>query len=295
MVRCLESGESRHPCTDVVLHQWPGIADEDRRLRWRAEHHVPEPWVGHLDSAPLLFLSSNPSLSNTRPPIAPSHDDVQPLEHPRSGSGIDHPALWQGLQAPRFAWSDEELVDRFTAAFDVWMPDGVRQILSADGATGHVVVFWRAVKKHAEDLLDRGVVPGVDYALTEVVHCKSRNEDGVANAAVSCVPMYLRSVLSLSPAALIVVLGSQARNGFRKEFGYPDAGLISRPLEIAGRERRIVFLAHPAARSKSKYPRRLTGRELIEAREWVTEHARSAKYSWGADDVVLTKRPRRRT
>src|SRR3954452_12890270 len=65
-----------HPCRKVVVHQWPDAPSEaewgarkrkdwpdlpveERRARWRREHHVPEPWLGHIEQAPLLFVSSN--------------------------------------------------------------------------------------------------------------------------------------------------------------------------------------------------------------------------------------------
>jgi hypothetical protein len=38
------------------------------------------------------------------------------------------------------------------------------------------------VRQRAIELLQRDVRPGVDYALTEIVHCKSKSENGVAEA-----------------------------------------------------------------------------------------------------------------
>jgi hypothetical protein len=171
-----------------------------------------------------------------------------------------------------------------------WMPDGVHQV-SGDGGLGKPVPFWRAVKGLAIELMGRDVVPGADYALTEVVHCKSRREVGVADAAKECIPRYLRRVVALSPAAVIVVLGSHARNGFRSEFNYSDAGIVSPPLEVEDRLRRIVFLAHPAARAKTKYPRRPTGSDLNVVRQWLRKAERAQRYTWEADDVTITRLP----
>lgn len=47
---------------------------------------------------------------------------------------------------------------------------------------GDWVRFWAAVRKQAFRLLGHLAVPGVDYAMTEVVHCKSAGERGVADA-----------------------------------------------------------------------------------------------------------------
>ena len=42
--------DALHPCTTIVS------------LQSGAERHVPEPWCGHIDTAPILFVSSNPSI-----------------------------------------------------------------------------------------------------------------------------------------------------------------------------------------------------------------------------------------
>ncbi len=49
-----------HPCRSVVI--WQGL---DRHV----ERYVPEPWVGHLGSAPILFISSNPSAGPSGAPF----------------------------------------------------------------------------------------------------------------------------------------------------------------------------------------------------------------------------------
>ncbi|WP_196524075.1 hypothetical protein [Nostoc commune] len=35
------------------------------------------------------------------------------------------------------------------------------------------------VRQRAIELLERDVIPGIDYAITEIVHCKSENEIGL--------------------------------------------------------------------------------------------------------------------
>lgn len=51
-----ENSNFRSPCLDIVATQraesWPTF-------------QVPEPWSGNLTTAPILFLSSNPSISET--------------------------------------------------------------------------------------------------------------------------------------------------------------------------------------------------------------------------------------
>jgi hypothetical protein len=61
----------------------------------------------------------------------------------------------------------------------------------------------------ATDLLGRAPVPGQDYALTEVVHCGSGVERGVDEALETCSSRYLKRVISLSPAKLLVLVGTK--------------------------------------------------------------------------------------
>jgi uracil-DNA glycosylase len=173
--------------------------------------------------------------------------------------------------APKPNWSDEEIADRYENAFDVWMRDGVAGVIDEDGRSGPSVRYWTGVRQVTEDLFGGGELrPGRDYALTEVVHCKSRAEAGVGSAVRVCAPLYLPRVVALSPARLIVVLGDYARNAARSVFDYQHPGVLTPPLRLLRRTRRIVFLAHPATRQKTpKYPKRLVGEELTEAQEWL--------------------------
>jgi len=61
LAACLDGGVPGHPCAAIVLNQWDGVSREERLGRWREAHQLPEPWDGHLETAPILFVSSNPS------------------------------------------------------------------------------------------------------------------------------------------------------------------------------------------------------------------------------------------
>ncbi|MCF3607522.1 hypothetical protein L2E81_13290 [Planktothrix agardhii 1033] len=62
--------------------------------------------------------------------------------------------------------------------------------MQTDGTYSRVTQFWAAVRKRAIELLQRDVIPGFDYALTEIVHCKSHHEIGVEQAQEQCVQAY---------------------------------------------------------------------------------------------------------
>ncbi len=204
LLRCKE-GAIGHACSTVV---------EVQSAVPLGQHQVPEPWVGHIESAPILFVSSNPSID-------------EDAEH-----------------AARWSWTTDELVEYFEGRFSERgdAPGGIR-LRKPDGSPGQVVRFWVAVRARAAELLQREAVPGSDYALSEVVHCKSRSEIGVAEASAVCPARYLRRVLDVSGARVIVVLGRVAAAAVRNELGLD---LLDRPVDWHGRA--MVALPHPNAR-----------------------------------------------
>jgi hypothetical protein len=196
------------------------------------QHQVPEPWNGDLQHAPLLFLSSNPALDE---------NEVFPL------------------------WScrDESIEHFFTHRLE----HGAHTVLQ-DGSKKRVP-FWSNVHKRAQELLDGEVSGGVDYALTEVVHCKSRTEKDINKETVNeCVKRYLQRVVELSGAKVIVVMGSKARKAVKDEFRLSDGSMFG-PLHIGQRERYIVFLPHPNAYAPRTFEKCLEKQKLQELRAFL--------------------------
>ena len=222
---CLGGRDDRHPCAAIVASQGSTSS---------AEHQVPEPWSGEIDKSPLLFISSNPSISDR---------DVFPTGD----------------------WPDECIVDFFTHRFGggqrQWIKSGTKGLLR-DGAYGRSTMFWAGIRQRAIELLQRDVVPGVDYALTEVVHCKSRSERGVAEASATCAARYLRRVVGATYAPIVIVLGARARQSVTSEFGIPSDAAIYGPTEIAGKPRIVAFLPHPNARAPRTFEACLADLEL---------------------------------
>jgi hypothetical protein len=150
------------PCRDVA--GWQGLS---LPARW----YVPEPWAGHLGTARILFVSSNPSAGQRGERFDPG----------RHMSRRD---------------SDEDLFAAADGAFDDPSFPGItggryRRDRSGRRA-GPAVAFWRWTQAIARELLGREPAPGEDYALTEVVHCGSQGEAGVAAALGTCTSRYLR-------------------------------------------------------------------------------------------------------
>jgi hypothetical protein len=210
---------SRLACSRVVGVQsgapWP-------------EHQVPEPWNGELETARLLFISSNPAIDSRE-------------------------------RYPTSSWTDAERIDFFTHRFSggrrAWT-DGFRTLLK-DGhfdTAPRAGKYWAEIHQRAIELLGPGARPGVDYALTEVVHCKSSGNHGVKEARAECASRYLEPVLEAArSSAVIILIGKQAWAVFSDRYGSPPCFGLAKRVTIAGRERMTISIGAP----NSSQPRRL--------------------------------------
>jgi len=111
--------------------------------------------------------------------------------------------------------------------------------------------------------------PRHDYAVTEVVHCKSKGEHVVAEAQGECVARYLGPILDASGAkvvVVVVVLGARANAAL----GAWPIGLHG-PVDLGGRERLVLCSPHPNTRRKRR-------RSVL----WklTTEHSKFRRYSF---------------
>jgi hypothetical protein len=237
VARCL-NGDLDHPCSRIVRSQGVNLS----------EFQSPEPWSGHLSVAPILFLSSNPSIGSA------SYD-----------------------QYPRATWDDESISAYFEHRF------GGHRLSSVDQGIYHIspgaaraargIRYWIAVRARAAELLGRSpsqVVAGTDYALTEAVRCKSRSEFGVAEALATCVGEYLEPTLAASVAQVIVVLGRVAKRAVCGMYGLEPDKLVHGPILIGDRQRLVVFLPHPTGFARRKtFSGCLHPSELEQLRGWL--------------------------
>lgn len=182
--------------------------------RIAGEFQPPTPWVGRLSEAPILFIGSNPNISGT--------------EH-----------------YPKVGAEDEEVISFFDRAFegeDAQIRDGIRPRKS-DGSSW--VRTWAGVRGRARELLDREPRPGRDYAMTEIVHCRSWDEIGVDKARDHCADLYLDRILKVSPAKVIIGFGAHVNQWLSQRWDLNE-GLLSR-VTIQGIIRFVALLPHPTS------------------------------------------------
>lgn len=233
--QCFERNGSANPCYKIVRSQGIQIL---------ASHQLPEPWSGRLEAAPILFLSSNPSIEN---------------------------AGQETEEYPRLSWPNADIEDffrnRFGGGLRNWIADGVRFLRSDGSYSPEYVRFWAFVRSRSKELLQReNVVPGVDYALSEVVHCKSQKEFGVDEALQECTNRYLTRVIASSGAKVIVVLGDKAKTAVTNWLGAPASGPVHGPLKIGNRERLLTFIPHSNARVQRTFAKCLCPSDLSRLR-----------------------------
>jgi hypothetical protein len=204
---CLDGGDVSHPCRKIVHSQ---------RVNSKDLFQVPEPWVGQIDVAPILFVASNPSI------------------------GDDQHAC--GSASNGLIWESHQLA--FGGGRRTYIIDGIKTT-KPNGAPGHIVRYWCSIRARARELIPaRPVVPGTDYAITEIVHCKSKGEHGVSEAADECARRHFDAVMAVSAARVIVALGAFA---WRKFLGNSAPPATPIRQMYGGRERILVFLPHPSS------------------------------------------------
>ena len=206
ITRCPELAIARtdraHPCSKIA-----GVQPSD-------VYQVPEPWSGHIEEAPILFISSNPSINED--------------EH-----------------FPTPLWSQTDTIDYFQRRFD-------RDAGYVSEQAYKKVPFWREVRARAKEILKREAVPGHDFALTELAHCKSRKEQGVREALPLCLERWFAALMEYSGSKIVILLGASARDTCAQLWKLDRRESVHFDIPIAGRNRAVVILPHPNARGKRK-------------------------------------------
>ncbi len=213
---CLAPGGEKLPCHRVVT--WQGQAAGGLR-------YVPEPWSGHLDRAPILFVSSNPGADVEGAPISDA--------------------------SYTSAWETQEIVSCCDDAFERWRKPGIIDGIYLSDKFGNrgakPIRYWLWARARARELLQRQPVPGVDYAMTEVVHCGTQHEAGVTDAFATCADRYFERTLRATPAAVVVCVGGWAKAGFKRTFNIGIPEHIWGPGDVGGHVRLILAVPHPGA------------------------------------------------
>jgi len=235
---CL-GGAADHPCSKIVRSQGAHSV---------ADFQSPEPWSGHITQAPILFLSSNPSISHVE------YDEY-----------------------PHATWEDAAIVDYFENRFGgsplSSVADGIYNRLPGGERAARSTRYRVGIRARAAELLEmkpHEVRPGFDYALTEIVRCKSRGEEGEPEALSTCADRYLEPTLEASAATVIVVVGAHAAKAIRWRYQLEPGKVHYGPLHIEQRDRMLTLIPHPTGRApRKKLAGCLSPEELHSLKRWL--------------------------
>lgn len=204
-----------HPCNEII--------DFQRTQGAKVINHfqIPEPWSGDIINAPILIISSNPAYSNIE--------------------------LY-----PNLSWPDPMIADFFINRFKdrghsySWVFNN--KVLNKDGTRGKSVRYWASIRKRVEELLGYIPKPGIDYCITELVHCKSSQQIGVASALPECTKRFLSGKNNVSGAKIILAIGSFVRDYFKRNNNFNGI--------------QVIYLPHPNAFEPKKLSAHYTEQEI---------------------------------
>ncbi len=189
-----------NPCRSIVQWQLDKHESIDNSSHEPKDFlHCPEPWAGNLTEARVIFLSSNPSFNEKEnfPTLSWKNDETSDFFINRFSS---------------------EKMRQYGATEGSGLENPDKAILK-DGTQTKRVRTWSQLRKRASVLIDRppeDTLASRDYVMTEVVHCKSHKEIGVQAALTVCVNKWLKQILALSSARLVVVSGKPAGKAIKQ-------------------------------------------------------------------------------
>ena len=219
----IASGDENHPCHEIVSLQ----SDSD-------EFQLPEPWSGNLESSKILFISSNPSIDESE-------------AYPNSN------------------WNSDDIIDFFKNRFaenSPWTEDSKR-VLTKDmqSYAKRTVPYWNETKSMARDAFGRVAIPGVDYSLTEIVHCKSRSRKGVKSCAKTCFDLWMKDIIHLSNAKVLIILGDEAKEMISSYLEMDSKKMFHENFTALGDSKIVLFLPAPGSSKPRKISRVLNEKE----------------------------------
>jgi hypothetical protein len=216
IANCYSGCDNNCKCRKIIDSQSQKIIND---------FQVPEPWNGDIENAKILFISSNPSIDP---------NELYPL--------------WDNPK-----WTKQEIEDFFINRFnDKWTKNYLHPKLKDGNYRKNYVHFWAGIRTYAADILNtngKNIIPGKDYAITELVHCKSKGEEGVEEALNECANKYFEKIIEISKAQYYVAIGSKVKNWFNNRYKVNLILNEFKTVSINGRDYNFTYKRHPNARN----------------------------------------------
>lgn len=202
-----------------------------------------EPWNGDIENAKILFVSSNPAIDFDE--YFPAYD-------------MDNETFTEN-------WNEEEVKNFFYNRFTYFSNKrndaklNFNKVVKNENGTPKTVKYWTHLNARTKELLCRETKLNSDFAITEIVHCKSKSEKDIDDKCLeTCSKNYLKEIINLSNAKLIVAVGKKAKeiihNLYLKNENITnfEKNKLYGPFEINNKPRYFLYICHPNARKEKK-------------------------------------------
>ena len=187
--------DKNHPCYKIVHYQ-----------ESLPSFQIPEPWNGNIETAKILFISSNPSIDISGKEYYPTMDWDKDKENYHLSAG----------------WTEKKVEDYFVNRLK---SDDYKKRKNSEKRTDGGVQYWYRSRMIASELLNIKFDDNKledSYCYTEIVHCKSKSEVGVSEACKICFFKRTMEIIKLAKKVkYIVVVGGKAQskfNSLRKKY-----------------------------------------------------------------------------
>ena len=202
-----------------------------------ADFQIPEPWNGDIENAPILFVGLNPGFL-----------DVE--LYPKLGN--PYWTLANGKFDP--AKVEDFFEHRFNSSYQYVQYPNRTKIVPEGYKVLRWRTFWAYVKSIADKILNTSNSnPGVDFAITEIVHCKSKDISCIhSNCYNICFNHFVKILSIAQNLQYIVVLGRPTRDRISNYFGISSASKNQwYNVNHNNKTIKIIFVDHNAARGAS--------------------------------------------
>lgn len=229
-------------CVKICSHQKELLEASDSKQEFtKAMFHVPEPWNGNLKTAEILFVGSNPNIN--------LKEDFPKFESEE----------WSEDKKNEVVVFFSDRLNRLDLENDIKNTRYWREIYKYAAWILEATDPSWAVDKENEEDKKREIDSRV--ALTEIVHCKSKDETGVPEATQKCFKKYTKKVIEYflnttsgsGNKKIVVFVGAKARDlicaGASTNTNNVDRKKIAKYFGVSSENALFLCFPHPSPKS----------------------------------------------
>lgn len=248
-----------HPCYSVVNYQ--DAENKNRQRNYAENFQLPEPWNGQIETAEILFISSNPGYNS----------DANTTIKDDKNRNVKHESFPTINNKDKF-----DLPNFFESRFDdlTCLFPHIHKIDDDLWETNQS--YWYALNKWTGWILKgndwtnnmKKINLLKDYScLTEIVHCKSQHENELSpKCEDSCIERWMRHILDKFNGRFVVIVGDKANEKYHTMQNLLEKMIIT-----------IIKMPHPNPRRNK--PRDIVFRKMIELQININDQTKYLKKS----------------